>query len=114
MDKKITKDNTVEAFLKERGAAAVTQRAKDFAVERFNAVAEIVVEKALAAARADASALVKVDVRHLEKGFEGLGWSTATGDLDPAGILARLHQMPPEQIGALVRLVREWLAAQPS
>ena len=110
--RKITRDNTVEEFLKERGAASVTQKAKDFFVERFTAVAEIAAGKALAAARADAPDSPKVDVAHLTKAFEGLGWSTTTGNLDPPDILARLHQMPPEQIGALVRLVREWLAAQ--
>jgi hypothetical protein len=112
LKRKITRDNTVDEFLKERGAVEVTQKARDFFVERFTAVAETLAEKALAAARADAPARLKVDVAHLVKAFEGLGWSTTAGDLDPSDILARLHQMPPEQIGALVRLVREWLATQ--
>lgn len=113
MKRTITRDNTVDEFLKERGAAEVTQKARALFVERLNSVAEIIAEKAIVAATASAPTRPKVDVAQLTKAFEGLGWSTSTGDLDPAGILSRLHQMPPEQIGALVRLVRDWLAAQP-
>jgi hypothetical protein len=60
MKRKITRDNTVDEFLKERGAAAVTQKARDFFVEQFIAVAEILAEKALAAARADAPGLARI------------------------------------------------------
>jgi hypothetical protein len=31
----------------------------------------------------------------------------------PRALLSRLHQMSPEQIADLVRLIRAWLAGQP-
>jgi hypothetical protein len=111
--KDITRDNTVEEFLKAYGATAVAESAKKLFVERLNALAETVATKAIAEASATAPAVVKVEASHLTKAFEGLGWSSSSGQLDAAGIIARLHQMPPEQIGALVRLIRDWLAAQP-
>lgn len=113
MAKEITRDNTVEEFLKERGAAAVADAAKKLFVSRFNALAETAAATAIAAAKVDKPDEPKVEVAHLTKAFEGLGWSTAGGALDPGGILARLHQLPPEQIAVLVKLIREWLAAQP-
>lgn len=109
--KDITRDNTVEEFLKAYGATAVAESAKKLFVERLNALAETIAEKALAEARAAAPAQPKVEAAHLTKAFEGLVWASSS-QLDPAGLLARLHQMPPEQIGVLVRLIREWLAAQ--
>jgi len=106
----ITRDNTVEKFLKAYGAAEVSEKAKEDFVLRFDLLAETIAQKAITAARTDAPDRPRVEPSHLAKAFEGLGWSTA-GDLDPAALLARLHQMPPEQIAILVRLVREWLAA---
>lgn len=111
--KDITRDNTVDGFLKAYGASEVANAARALFVERFNALAETIAKKAIADASADSPAKPKVEAAHLAKAFEGLGWSGSSGQLDPAGILARLHQMPPEQIGALVRLIREWLASQP-
>lgn len=110
----ITRDNTVDTFLKAYGAAEVTQKARALFIERFNALAETTAQKAIAAASLDAPTKPRVDVAHLQKAFEGLGWSTAAGDLDPAAILARLHELPPEKIGLLVRLIQDWLRAQGS
>jgi len=111
----ITRPNTVEQFFKSRAPVAVATDAKDLFVTRFNELAEVAAGKAIAAATAENASNPIIRAVHLVKAFEGLGYSAGGGGggLDAGGILARLHQMPPEQIAELVRLIRAWLAAQP-
>lgn len=111
----ITRPNTVEQFFKTRAPVAVATDAKDLFVTRFNELAEVAAGKAIALATAANAANPVISLTHLKQAFEGLGYSTVSGGggLDAGGILARLHQLPPEQIAELVRLMRAWLATQP-
>lgn len=109
----ITRPNTVEKFFKTRAQVALAADAKDLFVLRFNELAEVAAGKAIALAKAENATSPLIRVAHLVKAFEGLGYSAGAGGLDPGGILTRLHQMPPEQIAELVRLIRTWLASQP-
>lgn len=111
--KAITRDNTVETFLKAYGADEVSQKAKELFVERLAGVAEIISERAIAEARLESASRVRVDADHLARAFDALsGSSSSPGELDPAGILAQLHKLPPQKIATLVKLLRAWLAAQ--
>lgn len=110
----ITREGTVEKFFKAYASVAVGKDAKALFVNRFNELAEVVVQKAIVESKLENEAVPQVTAKHVEKALEGLGWSTGGGGggLDPAGILQRLHQMPPEQIAEVVRLLRSWLATQ--
>ncbi|MEW5748977.1 MAG: hypothetical protein AB1793_09385 [Candidatus Thermoplasmatota archaeon] len=110
----ITRPNTVEKFFKTRAQVAVAADAKDLFVLRFNELAEVAAGKAISLAKVENAANPLIRASHLVKAFEGLGYSAGGGPVDPGGILTRLHQMSPEQIAELVRLIRTWLAAQPA